>query len=121
MGHSKTLHKSYNHFNLNCVTFSDIIKSSSHQFDFGDIPNGPSKYDLNVKDCNTDAGGNSYMILTKVSKRYKVSPEYIMELIYIPKPYSIQDMKYITIDGKLHHQFNTSFIYMSTHNCTHFQ
>ena len=32
-----------------------------------------------------------------------------------------EKMKDTNIDGKFHHQVNTSFIYVSNHNFTHFQ
>ena len=69
---------------------------------------------------NTDADGDTSMILTKISKRDNISTEDIRKL-FRPNPSSSHYMKEITIDGKLYSQVKTSFIYVSNQNCTHCQ
>ena len=118
-GNTKTPHKPSTHVNFHNFTLGDLIQDSSDKFYFGEPPNGPSNDDLIGGDQNTDNYGNTYMILTNLSKRDKVSPSDIIKVLSRPNPYSTQMMKYITIDRKMDRPFNTLFIYVSTHNCTH--
>ena len=119
MGDAKTPHKPSTHVNFHYFAIGDLIKASSHQFGFGDTPNGPSNDDLIDKYNLTDNDGDTSMILTNPSNRDKVSPTDISKVLYIPNPYSKQDMKEITIVGKLYFQVNTSSIYVPPQNRTH--
>ena len=58
----------------NNSNFCNIIKDSSHQFDFCDTNNNLSNVDLTGKENYTDYSGNYSTILTKLSKREKVYP-----------------------------------------------
>ena len=46
LGNAKTLHKPSTHANFDCVNLGDLIKASSHHFDFFDIPYGQSNNDI---------------------------------------------------------------------------
>ena len=121
MGNSKTPHKPSTCASINDVTFGDIIKDSSHQFDFGDNINGtPNDYPTR-KDYHSNADVDTSMILTNLSKRDKIYPTDISNVISSTNPSSTQEMKELMIDGKLYLQVNTSFIYLYTHNHTHCQ
>ena len=61
------------------------------------------------------------MILTNLSKRENISPVDIMKVLSNPNPYFIQEIKELTIGGKLYCQVNPKFIYVSNHNHKRFQ
>ena len=61
------------------------------------------------------------MILVNLSKRDTVSSSDIQKVLSIPNTSSTQKLKELAIGGKLYFQVNTSFIYLSNHNHTHFQ
>ena len=109
-GNTKTPHKPSTHVNFHNFTLGDLIQDSSDKFYFGEPPNGPSNDDLIGGDQNTDNYGNTYMILTNLSKRDKVSTSDISKILSIPNPSSTQGMEELNIDGKLHCQVKTSFI-----------
>ena len=102
MGNSKTPYKSSDHVNRHDVTLGGLINASYHQFYFCSSPNGPSNNDIIDEDHHTDNYGYNYMIIPKLSKRDKVSPEDIRKLLSIPNPYYTQYMKDINIDRKLY-------------------
>ena len=71
---TETPHRPSNHVKFHYVTLGDIIKASSRKFGVAGTPNGPSNYDLIYGGYHTDNDGGTYIILTKISKRGKVSP-----------------------------------------------
>ena len=117
----KTPYNPSTYVNFHGVTLGDLIKAGFYQFDSCDTPNGPSNNDIIDKDHNTDNYGDTPMILTNLSKRYKVSPVDIIKVLYNPNPYSTQVMKELIIDVKLYGRINTAFIYISIHNHTYCQ
>ena len=115
-GNTKTPHKPSTHVKFHNVTLGGLINNSYHQFGFGDTPYGPSRDDWIYGDHDPDNDVENSMILTNLSKRDKVSTSDISKILSIPNPSSTQGMEELNIDGKLHCQVKTSFIYMST-NC----
>ena len=67
--HSKPPLKNSTHVKFHNITLGEIIKASSHQFDFGDTPNGPSQNDIIDEGHHTDNDGDTLMIITNLSKR----------------------------------------------------
>ena len=96
---AKTPHKPSTHVNFRYVALGDLIKASFHQFYFGDTPNVPPKNDRIDEDHHTDNDGDTPIILTKLSKRDKVSPSGIIKVLSNPNPYYKEGMKELTIDG----------------------
>ena len=119
LGNAKAPHKPYTHVKFHGVTLGELIKASYHKRDFGETLNNTSNNGLIYEDHHTDNGGGTYMILTTLSRSYKVSRAYIRKLLSIPNSFYTQVMKELTIDVKLYHNFNTAFIYLFTHNHTH--
>ena len=58
------------------------------------------------------------MLLVNISKRYKVSPEYIGKVLSIYNPSYTQKMKDLTFDEKLDFQVYTSLIHVYNNNLT---
>ena len=108
LDNENTPHKPSTHINFHGVILGDLIKASSHKFDFCDNPNGQYKNDLVDKKYHTYNDGDTPMILAKLYNRDKVSTENIIKLISNPNPHSTQGMNELTIDGKLYHQVNTT-------------
>ena len=107
LGDAKTPHKPSNHVNFHYVTLGHIIKAGYHNFDFCETPNRSSNNNLTDKDYNTDNNSDTPMILTKLSKMYKVYTEDIRKVISNPNLSSTKGMKEINIDWKMYHQVNT--------------
>ena len=84
LGHAKTLHKPSNHVKFHVVTLNDLIKASSHQFGFGDTPNGTSNNDIIYRDHHTDNDGNTPIILANLSNMDTVSPVDISNVLSKP-------------------------------------
>ena len=116
LGNAKAPHKPYTRVKFHGVTLGELIKASSHQFYFFDTRNGPSNNDIVDKEYRTDNDGDTYMILTNLSKRENISPVDIIKVLSNPNPYFIQEIKELTIGGKLYCQVNPKFIYVSNHN-----
>ena len=121
MGNAKTPHTPSTHIIFHDVSLGDIIKDISHQSDFGGTNHDPSNVDTTGKDNSTHDSVNDAMILTNISKRYNVSSSDIRNTFSSSNPFSTQELKAITIDGRLYLQFNTPFIHVFNHNLKHFQ
>ena len=118
---TKTPHKPSSNVNFHDVTLGYLIKDIHHKFDFSDTNNYSYSIDQTIKANYTDGNVNDAMILTKISKREKVSPAGIQKVIYGYSPSYIKKLKDITIDEKLYHQVKTSFIYVANHNNINWQ
>ena len=119
LGKAKAPNKLSDFVNLHDVTLGELMKSSFHQFDFINTPNGTSKNDIIDKDHHTYNYGDNSMITTNLSKRYKGSPTDIRKILSSPNPYSTQEIKYLVIESELYHHIDNPFIYVSSHNHTH--
>ena len=84
LSNSKIPHNPSTYVNFHDVTLGKIIMDSSHKFDFGETPNGPSNNDLIEKDHDTDNDGDTPIILSNLYKRYMVSPEYTRRYYLTP-------------------------------------
>ena len=71
LGNAKTPHKSVTHVNFNDFNLGDLIKTSYHQFYFGNTNNEPSNIDTTGNNDSTDGSINDSTIITKRSKRDK--------------------------------------------------
>ena len=69
LGNVKTPHNTPTQVKFYDVNPGELIKTSSHQFDFDDNPNGQPNNDLITEDHNTDNDGDTTMIITNLSKR----------------------------------------------------
>ena len=63
MGNAKTLHKPSTHVNFHDATLVELIKDSSHKFDFGDTPIVPSNNDLIEEVHHSDNDGDTPIII----------------------------------------------------------
>ena len=92
MGNAKNPHKSSVNVKFYDVTLGDHMKASSHQFDFFDTTNGPSKVDTTGKGHYTDGGGNTSMVLTNLYKKENVPPADVNKVLSITNPYLTQKL-----------------------------
>ena len=121
MGNEKTSHKNSTHVNFCGVILGKLINYSTHQFDFVDTPYGPSKNDIIHEYHFTDNDGDTTIILTNLSNRYKVSPVDIRKVISNSNPSYTKGTKELIIYRKIYRQINIKFIYASTQKLTHCQ
>ena len=92
-GGHKTSHKTSTIVTFHDITFGGFIKAGRHRFDFGGTTIEPSNNDITHKDHHTDNDGDTNMIPTNLSKRDKISPMEIRNLISNHNSYSTQVMK----------------------------
>ena len=92
------------------ITLDGPIEASPRQFYFDDTNNNPPNVDPTLKANYTNGSGNNSMILSNLSKNYKVFPVDIRNLVSSTNPSSKHKLKEIAIGGKLYLQVNNSFI-----------
>ena len=116
----QTHFKPLSNINLHGVSLGDIIRASSRQFYFSYINNDSSSVDYFGSDTSTGGGDNGTKIITNLYKSNNISPADILQLVSISQPCSTSQTFELTIDEKLYHRVNTTFISFSYHNSTHF-